>query len=232
MGKEFWIKCERKDEEELLNKYVKRDKNYPVVWITWYDAIEFCNKLNKKENLPIAYDNKGNMLDCNGKKTEDITKVKGYRLLTRAEWEYAARGGIKSKGYRYSGSNNLNEVSWNSENSKDDVIHNVGLKKPNELGIYDMTGNVAEMCTDYLWSYIKNINPVGLKYSEKINCFPGNAGATSRITKGNGEFDEKYEIGTNSWIEDKNRKEEQEENSYDMGIRNGFTGFRIGKIAD
>ena len=68
MGKEFWIKCERKDEEELLNKYVKRDKNYPVVWITWYDAIEFCNKLSKKENLPVAYDNKGNMLDCNGKK--------------------------------------------------------------------------------------------------------------------------------------------------------------------
>ena len=219
MGKEFWIKCERKDEEELLNKYVKRDKNYPVVWITWYDAIEFCNKLSKKENLPVAYDNKGNMLDCNGKKTEDITKVKGYRLLTRAEWEYAARGGMKSKGYRYSGGNNLNEVSWNSENSKDDVIHNVGLKKPNELGIYDMTGTVAEMCTDYLWSYIKNINSVVLKYINAVGA---------RIVKGGNIFDkeEYYRIGICTWMNNLS-----EVTTEDV-TKNGGTGFRIAKTVN
>ena len=114
--------------------------------------------LSKKEGIAIAYDNSGNLLDEEGEKTSDITKVKGYRLPTRAEWEYAARGGRKSKGYKYSGSNNLNEVAWSIDDS--DKIHEVGLKKPNELGIYDMSGNVSEMCTDYGDAKLDNINPI------------------------------------------------------------------------
>jgi formylglycine-generating enzyme required for sulfatase activity len=91
---------------------------------------------------------------------------KKYRIPTEAEWEYAAIGGVKSKGYLYSGSNNLDEVAWNVLNS-DQKTHEVGLKKPNELGLYDMSGNVWEICSDwYMKKYYKispNIAPIQTK---------------------------------------------------------------------
>jgi formylglycine-generating enzyme required for sulfatase activity len=81
---------------------------------------------------------------------------KKYRLPTEAEWEYASIGGVKSKGYLYSGSDNLDEVAWNVLNS-DQKTHEVGLKKPNELGLNDMSGNVWEICSDwYMKKYYKN----------------------------------------------------------------------------
>jgi formylglycine-generating enzyme required for sulfatase activity len=77
---------------------------------------------------------------------------KTYRLPTEAEWEYAARGGNKSNGYKYSGSNNISDVAWYSGNSGNKT-HTVGQKRSNELGLYDMSGNVYEWCRDWYGGY-------------------------------------------------------------------------------
>ena len=77
----------------------------------------------------------------------NLLSGKNFRLPTEAEWEYGAKGGQKSEGYRYSGSNDISEVAWYSDNAER-RSHPVGLKKPNELGIYDMTGNLWEFCQD------------------------------------------------------------------------------------
>ena len=85
-----------------------------------------------------------------------------YVLPTEAQWEYAARGGAKSKGYKYSGSDDIDEVAWYYDNSEYST-HPVGLKKANELGLYDMSGNVQEWCKDWYDSYSgeAQTDPVG-----------------------------------------------------------------------
>ena len=116
--------------------YFKGD-NLPVEQVSWDDCQDFLSKLNR------------------------ITG-KMFRLPTEAEWEYAARGGNKSRGYQYSGSNNLSDVAWYADNSGDET-HDVGTKQPNELGIYDMSGNVWELCQDWHGAYSSSsqVNPTG-----------------------------------------------------------------------
>ena len=122
----------------------------PVEKVSWNDCQDFISKLNAMTG-------------------------KRFRLPTEAEWEYAARGGKKSRGYQYSGSNTLGDVAWYSDNSGKKT-HAVGTKQPNELGIYDMTGNVWEWCQDWYGSYSSSpqTNPTG---AVRGSCRVGRGGS-------------------------------------------------------
>ena len=107
--------------------------SYPMYYVSWSETVEFCNKLNERlrSQLPSGY---------------------RFTLPTEAQWEYAARGGNKSQHYKYAGSNTVNEVAWYKGNSSS-ATHPVKGKQANELGLYDMSGNVWEWCSDWYGSY-------------------------------------------------------------------------------
>ena len=136
--------------------------NLPVEQVSWDDCQDFISKLNR------------------------ITG-KTFRLPTEAEWEYAARGGNKSRGYQYSGSNNLSDVAWYDDNSGIKT-HAVGTKQPNELGIYDMSGNVSEWCQDWYGKYNSSsqVNPTGARETFTV-CFRvirgGRCASTARFCR-------------------------------------------------
>jgi formylglycine-generating enzyme required for sulfatase activity len=165
-----------------------KDSRNPVETVSWDNAVAFCERLTTRERaagrLPADHE---------------------YRLPTEAEWEYAARGGTHSQGFTYSGSNTATEVAWHDSNAGSST-HPVGQKQANELGLYDMSGNVWEWCLGW---YDPDY------YGRSPDTDPENSQATAyRVRRGG------------SWIDDAGGVRSTYRFGYGPGHANNTVGFR------
>ncbi|MEI6456252.1 MAG: SUMF1/EgtB/PvdO family nonheme iron enzyme [bacterium] len=168
-------------DQDTSKRFFEGCDSCPVERVSWYNVQEFIKKLNERTNM-------------------------NYRLPTEAEWEYAARGGSRSKGYKYSGSNSDVSVAWKVGNSGNST-HQVGRKRANELGIYDMTGNIFEWCSDWY-------SPTWYQVCPRHNP-AGPADGVSRVIRGG------------SWYYDYAGLRTTDRESANPNYRYGYIGFRL-----
>ncbi|MBV6442944.1 MAG: Hercynine oxygenase [Saprospiraceae bacterium] len=167
---QYMLFCRATNREMPSSPGWGRIGNHPVVNVNWYDAVQYANWVSERRGYTPVYEIDTARKDPNNKSDYDKQKwtvtlrkdADGLRLPTEAEWEFAARGGKQSKGFEYAGSDDLDEVGWYSNNAESKT-HPVAEKKANELGIYDMSGNVWEWCGDWYGDYPSSPpeNPAG-----------------------------------------------------------------------